>query len=60
VKNMINALFSSGSGDTKCFVLDGVLFGWNAIVSLYKCECDIVSNWLTRMVPIIEGSFHTL
>lgn len=50
-------LFSSRSGGTKCFVLDGVLFGWDAIVSLYKCECDSVSNGLTRMVPKMKEVF---
>ena len=48
---MINAIFSSRAGGTKSFVLDGVLFGWDTIVSMYKCECDRVSNGLTRMVP---------
>uniref|UniRef100_A0A1X7TDM0 Uncharacterized protein n=1 Tax=Amphimedon queenslandica TaxID=400682 RepID=A0A1X7TDM0_AMPQE len=57
LKNMINALFSSRSGGTKCFVLDGVLFGWDAIVSLYKRECDRVSNGLTRMVPKMKEVF---
>ena len=48
---MINAIFSSRAGGTKSFLLDDVLFGWDTIVSMYKCECDRVSNGLTRMVP---------
>ena len=51
---MINALFSSKPGGTKSFVLDGVSFGWSAIVSMYERECTRVSSGLTRMVPEIH------
>ena len=54
---MINALFSSRAGGTKSFVLDGVLFEWDTIVSMYKRECDRVSNGLTRMVPKMKEVF---
>jgi hypothetical protein len=54
LKNMINALFSSKYGGTKSFMLDGVLFGWPAIVSLYEWECKRVSSGLTRMVPKLK------
>jgi hypothetical protein len=48
---MINALFSSKSGGTKEFVLNGSKFGWDTIISFYQRECDRASNVLTRMVP---------
>ena len=54
---MINALFSSRAGGTKSFVLDGVLFGWDTIVSMYKRECDRVSNGLTRIIPKMKEVF---
>ena len=48
---MINALFSSRSGGTKSFVLDGVTFGWNSVTKMFERECQRISNGLTRMVP---------
>lgn len=51
---MINALFSSRPSGTKNFILDGVYFGWNAIISMYERECKRVSIGLTRMVPKLK------
>lgn len=51
---MVNALFSSKQGGTKEFVLDDVPFGWSPIISMYKRECQRVSNGLTRMVPRLK------
>lgn len=54
---MINALFSSREGGTKEFVVDNVRFGWDAIISMYRRECDRVSKGLTRMVPKMKEAF---
>ena len=48
---MINALFSSRSGGTKSFVLDGVIFGWNSVTKMFERECQRISNGLTKMIP---------
>ena len=48
---MINALFSSRSGGTKSFILDGITFGWNSITMMFERECQRISSGLTRMVP---------
>jgi hypothetical protein len=50
LKNMINALHSSGPGGTKSFIYDGVLFGWDAILSMYKRESKRLKRNETRMV----------
>jgi hypothetical protein len=47
---MINALHSSGPGGTKSFIYDGVLFGWDAILSMYKRESKRLKRNETRMV----------
>ena len=53
---MINALFASRGG-TKEFVVDDAKFGWDAIISMYRRECDRVSKGLTRMVPKMKEAF---
>ena len=50
LKNMINALFSSQQNGTKRFQLEGVEFGWQAIINMYHRECER-SNGLARMIP---------
>ena len=45
---MINTLFSSRQGGTKCFQFEGIQFGWQAIVDMYHRECD---NGLAQMIP---------
>ena len=54
---MVNALFSSRPGGTKNFILDGICFGWNAIISMYQRECERVSNGLTWMVPKLKETY---
>ena len=51
---MVNALFSSRVGGTKCFLLNGTCFGWSAITSMYERECVRVNSGLTRMVPKLK------
>ena len=51
---MINALFSSKEGGSKRFILDGVHFGWETIISLYERECTRARLGLTRMVPKLK------
>ena len=48
---MINALFSSQQNGTKRFQLEGVEFGWQAIINMYHRECERRSNGLARMIP---------
>ena len=54
---MINALFSSKNNGTKDFTLNGAKFGWKAIVSLYKRDCERVSKKFTRMVPKMKEAY---
>ena len=52
---MINALFSSKTGGTKQFQLEGrCSFGWQAILDLYKRELDRASKQVARMVPNLK------
>jgi hypothetical protein len=48
---MINALFSSRHGGAKCFLFEGVEFGWQAVIDMYHRECQRRNNGLARMVP---------
>ena len=48
---MVNALFSSQRGGTKCFQFEGVEFGWQAIMDMYHRECERRNNGLARMIP---------
>ena len=48
---MIVGLFSSRSGGTKAFMLDGVTFGWNSIAKMFERKCHCISCGLTIMVP---------
>ena len=49
---MINALFSSRQPDgSKLFKLEGVEFGWQAIIDMWHRECERRSKGSARMVP---------
>ena len=39
MKNMINALYSSQRGGSKS-EMDGINFGWSAIIDMYKREIE--------------------
>ena len=56
---MINALFSSQRGGAKCFMFEGVEFGWQAIIDMYHRECQRRNNGLARMVPRLR-EIHVL
>ncbi len=51
LKNMINTLYSSQRGGTKSFKLDGIEFGWKAIIDMYKRECE------RRNIPRLRESY---
>ena len=57
LKNMVNALYSSQRGGTKSFEMDGISFGWKAIIDMYKRECDRRNLGLARMVPRLRESY---
>lgn len=58
LKNMVNALFASGPGGTKCFVSrDGIPFGWQAIIDLFGRECERQRNGIPRDVPALRKNF---
>ena len=51
LKNMVNALYSSRVGGSKQFLLEGICFGWQAIIDLYQRECGRRNSGAARMVP---------
>ena len=53
---MINALYSSKHAGSKAFKLNGVEFGWQAIVDLWQRECARRENGNARMVPKLRES----
>ena len=58
LKNMINALSSSGSGGTKAFVTkDSVPFGWQSIIDLYQRECARMRRGEPRDVPGLRKNY---
>jgi len=49
---MINALFASKNGGARKFTsVLGTQFGWQAIVDMYKRECQRRDSGVARMVP---------
>ena len=57
LKNMINALYSSQRGGTKCFEMDGINFGWKAISDMYKREIERRNLGAARMIPRLRESY---
>ena len=57
LKNMINALYSSQRGGTKSFEIDGVSFGWKAIIDMYKREVERRNLGAARMVPRLREAY---
>eukprot|EP00794_Sanderia_malayensis_P006654 gene6654-7400_t len=59
LKNMVNALFASRNGGTKAFQMEksGPMFGWKAIVGMWKRECSRVEAGAMRMVPKLLPSY---
>ena len=56
---MVNALYSSQKGGFKSFTLEGVQFGWQAIIDMYRRECDRCKSGGARMVPESRMSLVT-
>ena len=56
---MINTLFLSQHGGAKCFLFEGVEFGWQAIIDMYHHEYQRRNNGLARMVPCLR-EMHVL
>ena len=54
---MVNALYSSQKGGSKLFTLEGVQFGWQAIIDMYRRECDRRKSGGARMVPKMRESY---
>ena len=55
---MINALFSSQDGGTKCFTNEnGTHFGWKVILDMYSRECSRRDNGNARMVPRLREAY---
>ena len=55
---MINALFSSQDGGTKCFTnKNGTHFGWKVILDMYSRECSRRDNGNARMVPRLREAY---
>ena len=56
---MINALFASRKGGTKCFKLtkDGTQFGWESITKLWERECKRIRENNIRKIPKLQPSF---
>ena len=50
---MINVLYSSQTGGTKCFqnTIGDEQFGWKAITNLYVRECQRREKGEARLVP---------
>ena len=59
LKNMVNALFASRQGGTKCFRLrsDESDFGWEAISKLWERECTRIREGKIRKVPKLQPSY---
>ena len=57
LKNMINALYSSQRGGTKSFEMDGITFGWQTIIDMYKREVERRRTGAARMVPRLRESY---
>ena len=57
LKNMINALYSSKQRSSKNFTLNGVEFGWQAIVDLWYRECERRGKGCARMVPRLREAY---
>ena len=55
---MINALFASRKGGTKCFKLTkgGTQFGWESITKLWERECQRIREDKIRKVPKLQPS----
>lgn len=52
---MVNALFSSKTDGTKQFQREGYpIFGWQAVVDMYRWELDRASQQIARMVPHLK------
>jgi len=55
---MINALFSSQDGGTKCFTNEnGTHFGWKVILDMYSRECSRRVNGNARMVSRVREAY---
>lgn len=57
LKNTINALHSSQQGGTKSFEMDGINFGWQTIIDMYKREIERGNCGAARMVPYLRESY---
>ena len=54
---MINALYSSKPRRSKNFTLNGVEFGWQAIVDSWYRECERRGKGCARMVPRLREAY---
>ena len=49
---MINALFASKDGGARKFKTpEGIQFGWQVIVDMYKRECQRSDDGVARIIP---------
>ena len=55
LKNMINALYSSQRGGTKSFEIDGINFGWRAIID--KIQKHFQNVMLVGMASEISKNY---
>ena len=54
---MVNALHSSREGGTRNFSIDGISFGWQAIVDMYERECARAKEGNARMIPKLREAY---
>ena len=54
---MINSLYLSQPGGTKSFKLQGINFGWQSIIDLYRRECARRADGKAQMVPRMKESY---